>query len=345
MRNTELIRPLALLTGVLALAFLGGCKGPTGDTGANGTDGTDGVDGNEVCLECHNLTVKSDVTAQYMTSIHAAGDQVAYAGGRKGCAMCHSDQGFIETQYTGQDTTAYDIALPQEVQCQTCHSFHQSLDFENEGNAALRAYGPVDLLMYRAADPMAPPVTIDLGGSGNLCANCHQPRRLGPVMAAGVPVTDSTYVSSSHYGPHHGPQTTSLAGLGASEIGTGYPAPGTGSVHATSTSCVTCHMHEGDHAFEPTLASCNTMECHNGALTTMSDNSRQNTFKTLMATLESKLMTAGLLDAAGHPVKGTYPSDQVAALYNYEWMLDDRSNGVHNFPYLETLLTNSIAVF
>ena len=64
-----------------------------------------------------------------------------------------------------------------------------------------------------------------------------------------------------------------------------------------------------------------------------------------MATLEGKLKDEGLLDVDGHPVVGTYETDKVAALYNYEWLLDDRSNGVHNFPYLERLLANSIAVF
>lgn len=334
MKKNRTLRILSAVIGGFALVFTTSCEGPQGPAGH---DGTDGVDGNAVCMECHNLTVKNEVTAQYLGSQHAAADFVGYAGGRKGCAMCHSDQGFVETQYTGQDTTAADIASPQAIQCHTCHSFHNSLDFENEPNSALRTSDPVELLMYRAAGQS---VTIDLGASSNLCANCHQPRRMGP-----DPADDSTRVTSSHYGPHHGPQTTSLAGLGAYELGSGYPNPGEGSTHVTNADCTTCHMHGSDHHFEPTLDGCNTAECHNGSITTLSDNSRQNTFKTLLGTLETKLKTAGLLDVDGHPVVGTYPSDEVGALYNYEWILDDRSSGVHNFPYLETLLNNSIAVF
>jgi len=338
MRHTNLFKPLTLALGTVVFVFFTGCKGDTGPAGKDGSDGTNGVDGNAVCMECHNLTTKSEVTAEYLASGHAAGTTVAYAGGRKGCAKCHSDQGFVETQYTGQDTTANDIALPQAIQCGTCHSFHNSLDFENEPNFALRAYEPVELIMYRAAGQ--PVVEIDLGAESNLCANCHQPRTVPPDMAL-----DSFYVSSTHYGPHHGPQSTSMAGLGGAEIGSGYPTPGAGSTHVTDANCVTCHMHEAEHTWEPSLDACNAAECHNGALTSVTDNSRQNTFKTLMSTLESKLKTAGLLDADGHPVKGTFPTEEVAALYNYEWLVDDRSNGVHNFPYLETLLNNSIAVF
>jgi hypothetical protein len=318
--------------------FTTSCEGPQGVAGANGSDGTDGVDGNAVCMECHNLTVKNQITAEYATSGHAAGTTVDYAGNRKGCGKCHSDQGFVETQYTGQDTLFKDIVGAQPIQCHTCHSFHNSLDFENEPNSALRTTAAVDLLMYRADG--LPSVTIDLGPGSNLCANCHQPRRSAPDLAV-----DSFYVSSSHYGPHHGPHSTSLAGLGAAEVGTGYPAPGTGSKHATDADCVTCHMHGDDHSWEPSLDGCNTSECHNGSLTSVTNNSRQNTFRTLMGTLETKLQTAGLLDTDGHPVKGTYLSNQAAALYNYEWLVDDRSSGVHNFPYLETLLNNSIAQF
>jgi len=337
MKKQQITRLLTAGIAVLGLMFTTSCEGPQGVAGANGTDGTDGVDGNAVCMECHNLTVKNEVTNQYLTSGHAAATTAA-RGSSKSCGMCHADQGFVETQYTGQDTTATTTLNPQPIQCHTCHSFHNSLDFENEPNSALRTTAAVDLLMYRADG--LPSVTIDLGPGSNLCANCHQPRRSAPDLAV-----DSFYVSSTHYGPHHGPHSTSLAGLGAAEIGTGYPAPGTGSTHATNADCITCHMHGSDHSWEPSLDGCNTSECHNGSLTSVSNNSRQNTFRTLMGTLETKLQTAGLLDMDGHPVKGTYLTNQAAALYNYEWLVDDRSSGVHNFPYLETLLNNSIAQF
>ena len=93
------------------------------------------------------------------------------------------------------------------------------------------------------------------------------------------------------------------------------------------------------------MDACNTTDCHNGNLTSTTDNTRQKDFETKMADLEAKLKTAGLLDVDGHPVKGTYLTDEVGALYNYEWLLDDGSNGVHNFDYTETMLDNSLAVF
>ena len=335
---------LALFAGLFVLTT--SCEGPMGPSGA---DGTPGVDGNAVCMECHNLTVKNEITGEYLASAHNLSHNVwpggpmvyEYAGGQVSCGACHSEQGFIETQYTGLDTLAHAISLPQAISCKTCHDFHPSLDFENEPNSALRTVAKVDLLMYRDADPTAAPVTIDMGPESNVCANCHQPRKVGPVDDG----TGNYTVPHSHYGPHHGPQATSMAGLGAYEVGTGYPAPGTGGKHVTEATCTSCHMHGKDHTWEPGLDGCNTSECHNGSMTTVTDNSRQLAFNTSMGTLETKLKTAGLLDADGHPVPGTYAVDEVGALYNYEWLHDDRSSGLHNFGYLETMLNNSIAVF
>ncbi len=206
-----------------------GATGPQGPAGAAGTDGTDGVDGNMVCVACHNLGTKGVVEAQYETSVHGIG-AVAVRGTRVDCAPCHADQGFVETQYTGLDTTAVGFALPQRIQCQTCHAFHESLDFENEPNSALRTTDPVELLMYRADG--LPAVTLDLGDGSNLCANCHQPRHSweGAYAADTVPGTDGAQMDQqdSRFGPHHGPQSTSLAGFGLAEIdGTAhYPDPG-----------------------------------------------------------------------------------------------------------------------
>lgn len=359
MKTKRLTQILTLAFAAIAFASVISCEGPAGPAGpagadgkdgidgTNGTDGTNGVDGDAVCMECHNTTTKAAITMAYDSSKHATSSELypfgpmiyEYAGGRNDCAKCHSDQGFIETQYTGQDTTEFAFGLPQPIQCSTCHSFHNSLDFTNEPNTALRKYDAIDLLMYRAAGE--PTVTIDLGVGGNLCGECHQPREVGPVDDG----TGNYTFDSEHYGPHHGPQATSLAGLGAYELGTGYPTAGTGGTHVTDATCTTCHMNDAEHNFEPSLGACNTAECHNGNMTTVSDNTRQLSFATSMATLKDKLTTAGLLDANGSPVPGTYPVDQVGALYNYEWLAEDRSNGVHNFGYLETMLTNSLTVF
>jgi hypothetical protein len=336
---------------VSIFAIATSCEGPAGKDGVdgingdNGADGTPGVAGNAVCMECHNLDKKERVTLEYHTSGHAAGEAVAYAGNRNDCAMCHSDQGFRETRYTGADTMFASLnGAAQPIQCITCHSFHESLDFENEHNYALRTNDAVALLMYRADDPEAESVMLDLGDDSNLCANCHQPRTVSPKADN----EGNAHISSSHYdGPHRGPQSTSLAGFGAYEIGTGWPDPGTGSKHATDASCITCHMPSADHSWTPSLDACNTTACHGSMtpLSTYSENLRQTTFRSDLELLKSKLQTAGLLDEEGHAVKGTFGVDSVGAVYNYKWLVADRSSGVHNFTYTERMITSSLAVF
>jgi hypothetical protein len=249
--------------------------------------------------------------------------------------MCHSDEGFRETQHTGLDTTAADIPIPTHIQCSSCHSFHQTLDFENDGpDYAVRENGPVDLLMYRDHEE---PVYLDFGSNSNLCLNCHQPRRPAPVDDGSGNFT----ITSIHYGPHHGPQGTLLQGIGGAEIGVGYPDPGSSS--HIQAGCTECHMHEyadneGGHTWKVPVASCTP--CHEDA-TTLDINGFQTDIEDLMEQLRVKLENIGILED-GHPVEGTYPLVQVQAFYNYASLVDDRSYGVHNPGYIKQLVTNSI---
>src|SRR6056297_1532518 len=133
------------LSAALTLVFSLSCEGPEGPAGPAGEDG---IDGDEVCLDCHNEEKRDSVHVQYATSTHFTGANVGYAGGRNDCAKCHSHEGFVETQHTGLDTTAANIAIPTAISCETCHDQHYTMDFENEGpDYALRTKDAVTLLM------------------------------------------------------------------------------------------------------------------------------------------------------------------------------------------------------
>lgn len=331
-------------------------EGPTGPAGAdgavgeNGTDGTDGVDGNATCMECHTLGNKAAVEADYAMSTHFNSvvqwnGQLTYqyAGegpNRTSCTGCHTEQGFVAWQYTGNgiypDTNGVQSGMP--IGCIACHDMHSTFDFENDGvDYALRTTDPVDLKMYMAMDPPQT-VTLDMGGSSNLCANCHQPMSPGPDPEAGELFT----ITSSHWGPHHGPHATTLEGIGAYELGAGYPTPGT-STHRTEASCTSCHMHEGTgHKWEVTIASCT--DCHEG-IENFDWHGVQTEVQGLMAELKQKLDDAGMLDEGDHIIPGDYPVDHAGAYYNYVWVKDDRSDGVHNPGYIKTMLINSIGAF
>lgn len=318
----------SLLFIILSGLFFVACEGPEGPAGE------DGIDGNAVCLECHNAATQSLVAEQYEESTHGTsntmydGSMVYEYANRVSCAKCHNNEGFKETQHTGLDTVATAFAIATRIQCETCHEFHETLDFENDGeDFAMRKTSAIALLMDDGA------TTIDFGDNSNLCGECHQPRTEAPTGSGDFTVT------SSHYGPHHGTQATILEGIKGYEVSGTESYPSSQHAHRTGSSCVKCHMNEQNHTMEASLATCN--ECHDG-LTDFDLNNVQTTIESKLAALQTALKSAGLLDADGGIITGTYPVDHVGALYNYEMIVDDKSMGIHNPPYIKALLQNSI---
>lgn len=379
MKTNKLLQFVTLFICAISFALITSCEGPQGpagpagpqgDTGAqgpageDGTDGTDGVSGSAECLECHSSEAKYLVTQQYEGSSHAESAISGFAESGTGCQMCHTNEGFIEWMWSGEDAVENSYNYPTRISCTTCHGWHnESFETAETPNYALRANGPVDLLMYRSAG--LPAVEVDLGGNGNLCINCHQPRRSWQgYEASDDNLGDGTYdQGSTHFGPHHGPQAASFSMEGAADVGT-TAFPTTASFHARELSCTDCHMFEQNHTFEPELESCNTAACHNGGITTLDENSRQLAVKAQFEELTDSLTTAGLfhwvvdtvftyhpdhdvfeLDSSFEQKPGIYPIGQVGALYNWEWLHDDKSYGVHNFAYIEAMLTKSLEEF
>jgi hypothetical protein len=352
MKRLAYLFSLATAAVILSLALTTGCEGPAGPAGAagaagengidgeNGADGTAGVAGNEVCLTCHNLAVKDAIETQYLTSLHATSQTfypgspttVSYAGGRKDCARCHSTEGFIETLWTGLDTTANDIPLPQGLRCATCHDFHSSLDFENEPNHAIRTTSAVTLI----ADGSK--IVEFENEESNLCMNCHQARTNPADDADGAAMV---YIEE-HYGPHHAPQANFINGLGGYEFGALLSTSGS---HESLSSCVDCHMHEGGtetggHTWAPGIESCTS--CHDGA-TDFDINGEVTVIEGLMDDLTAALITAGMLDAEGHAIEDvSHQADSVGALWNLLLLEEDKSIGIHNPAYAKALLNNSL---
>ncbi|NOZ34320.1 MAG: hypothetical protein GXO80_03360 [Chlorobi bacterium] len=298
-----------------------------GPMGPAGTDGTDGVDGNVTCLQCHTQTHMDSVTAQWNTSAHGIGTYVGYAGGRNECARCHSGAGFIEHLDLGIDTTlAYPEIPGTNIGCSACHSGHKTFEPQDD---ALRLPGG----SYSIVDT----TLMDLGNNGNACIACHQPRRNWE--SYWDETAGDYYVNSPYAGPHHGPQSAILLGIGGTISGTAH-------THKTA-GCTTCHMGnatagytEGGHTFRPNNENCT--QCHT-VPTDFDYNGYKTEMETNLATLEGKLKAAGILDAAGATFPGHYSSVVYKAWWNYEIILNDGSDGIHNPPYAETLITASIA--
>ena len=317
-----------------------GIDGIDGTDGINGANGIDGLDNTENCIACHSLDHRDPIQTAYEKSSHYNVTVLYNAqtlpeyGNRTSCANCHTSQGFIEFQETG--IVSEPFAVPATITCTTCHSNHRSFDFGNDGqDFALRTIDPIELVVDSG-------YTIDMTndsnplGTSNTCINCHQPRTATPTSADGM-----FTVTSTHWGPHHGPQATFLEGIqGAHIVGTtAYPTPQS-ATHRTGSSCVSCHMGvtadgtDGGHSFKPTESSC--IACHTSGVPTE------------VGGLEADMVTlAGLLEDIGivvddSPVKGTFTILEAEAAWNYLFVTEDKSKGIHNPGYARALIQNSI---
>ncbi len=320
---------------VLALAFATACAGPAGETGPAGSAGpagpagtagiagAAGVNAAETCSDCHNdTTLVFSKSAQSALTVHQTGRGWHYAGPRAACTACHSSEGFQAMVATGTGMEdGKDRADASPPNCRTCHQIHTTY---TRADFALRTTDPVILI--------ASGETFDRG-AGNLCATCHQPRR-------DIAVEDGMVnVSSTHWGPHHGPQSAMLLGIG------GWGADGVPGAHYAiiEEGCPTCHLPDGNHLLSPSLnqgAITACQACHTSA-TNFDIGGTQTEVDELIAELEHLLEAKGMWN--DHPVVGIYPEAEAGALWNYIYIaVEDSSHGVHNPVYTKALLEASI---
>ena len=287
------------------------------------------------CADCHNdTTLVKARQVQWANSLHGSG----YTFERNGadCAICHTSEGFRERLDTGSVEIAGDIENPSPINCRTCHEVHTTF---TEDDWALRVTGPVTLEL--TGD------TIDLG-EGNLCASCHQPRWSYDIPEAGG---GDVEITSTRFGPHHGTQSTMLAGL----AGYGdYNGPTTHN-DTVPDGCVTCHMADaygkqaGGHTMVmeyeyheegvPNTAGCES--CH-GEIEDFDIDGLQTEVEALTEELKALLIDQGLISESGSGITGTFTSEQAGALWNYKTVTEDRSKGVHNPSFAKFLLQTGI---
>ena len=333
-----------------ALSFMA-CVGPEGDQGPIGPEGPagpagpsgmDGQNGAENCLDCHgsNQLITAKIF-QWENSVHFLGG--TYERNYASCAGCHTSQGFLDRVATGGMTASMDIEDPLPVNCYTCHNIH---DTYTTDDWSLTSGDPVTLWVSGE--------TVDLG-KANQCINCHQARVPSPALPTPGD-TELLNVTNKRYGPHHGAQGMAFTGNGGFEIGDGYENSAHTAVIADA--CVTCHMatatggrDAGGHTFrvmdesgDINMNGC--VQCH-----TDSDELEgvieavQTEIAGLLNDLGTKLNEKGLLDDNLNYaiVPQDFEPDQLGILWNYQYVKEDASLGVHNYKYVKTLLENSIA--
>ncbi len=303
---------LVVIVGIIVT----GCAGPEG---AQGPAGPAGDIAEVTCSDCHDdTTLVLSKQVQVKESTHVAGGTYV-RGTSASCAGCHASEGFTAMIAAGltPNTVEEGVTNPSPANCRTCHQIHETY---TAADWALSTTAPVTLAVSGE--------TLDMG-DGNLCASCHQPRRPAPEVGGG-----DVEITSTHWGPHYGTQSTMLLGIG------GYGASDSPGAHYNyvSDGCPVCHMAEDSHTFEADLAGCQS--CH-AELDTLDYNEVQTEVQALIDELEELLEAEGLLHD-GHPVVGTATEAQAGALWNYRFVTPDGSLGVHNSAYTKALLRAAI---
>ncbi len=347
MKHKHLLIGLLLLVAAMALVACAGTEGatgpqgepgpagpagPPGPAGPAGSDGAEGAPGAAAemgdlpCGECHNdTTLLTGKSTAWSDSLHGTGE--AYVrGSSASCAGCHSGGAFSAMVAAGLTPDAVEEGDPDPTRqdCRACHQVHTSFTTEDW------ALETTDAVTFYAFED----VTYD-GGMGNLCANCHQPRR----QIAEADADGNVEVTSTHWGPHHGGQGAMLLGIaGAGDV------EGSPSAHATMVedTCVACHLGEGDnHTFEPEVEACT--ECHADA-ESLDINGVQTEIQEALDELEVALLAKGWLDEEGHPAVEAIPAPEAYALWNWIFIAhEDGSLGVHNPAYTRALIEASLA--
>ena len=313
------------------------------------------------CGTCHEGT-HHPFLSEWESSPHNFDPATAAHGApiNGGCQGCHegfgamerlSDEAGLATFYGGAPfgTPARDTleVKNQPISCPVCHDPH---DATNPGQ--IRTVADVQLATANGESPI-----ITIGGVGKLCMQCHHARRAGESQIAN---------GYDHFGPHANPQADMMAGK------TGYHAVApAGFVWATpshlnvSNSCKTCHLNMAEydgttavtgHTFLPTVAAC--ANCH-GTITDFDDimaledfdgdgtvEGIQSEVAGLLHVLEEALVADGL-DTTGTDILGALGDTLTSTLvqreagWNYAFVEEDKSHGVHNPDYAVQLLQQS----
>jgi formate-dependent nitrite reductase cytochrome c552 subunit len=345
-----------LLIGSLVLAaVLAGCAGEDGKNGTDGQDGTDGAQGiqgppgTDQCMQCHDDDWDMDNTLlpieeMFAVSQHNLGD--TYLRRSAGCARCHTNEGY---QHYLANGNAPARTTSSRIGCFTCHAPHSNQNFDLRKTTA---------------------TVLDLGGTydkgaSNACVVCHQSRVPVPAIAH----ADSN-ITSSRWGPHHSTQGSVLSGSGAYVFS---GATYTSSAHASlAEGCVTCHMgpsvasaEGGDHTFKVAYGAdpgtinrlgCTSVSgCHanwtTDAIATTAVHDFQEEIAAKLTELRTLLEDLNWVNTAGESNPGLINTTAVAgisaddrgALFNFYFIEEDFSEGVHNPFYAEAVLDATIA--
>jgi hypothetical protein len=315
----------------------------------------------ENCGQCHEGT-HHPYLSEWKNSPHAFDAEESEGATNGSCQGCHegvasaarlSSESALAGFFGGEPygTAARDTfnSPLQPIVCSTCHDPHTA-----DNPAQLRTVADIYLVTANGESPV-----ITEGGSGKLCMQCHHARR-GPESQI-----ENGY---EYFGPHANPQADMMAGKSAYQgvADVSYEWADPSHLHVQN-SCKTCHLNMAEytseespavtgHTFLPRVEAC--QNCHGTiyafddikALEDFDGNGTiegiQSEVSGLLNILVTELVNSGLDTTGGltHALGDTTISTraQRESGYNWAFITDDKSLGIHNPDYTIQLLQQSI---
>lgn len=323
----------------------------------------------EACAACHGSVTKypvRGVRSQYQTSGHRNLPDASYSNA-DGCQQCHTNEGFIEYATTGKVDLKALVSNPSEIGCFTCHAPHERGDFSlRKVNAVKLANGVVfdrgkanlcanchQARVMPKDEVRARPIVAAPWGAH------HGPQSDMLLGTNAYEFPGKTYSKSAHgllaeanCVTCHMTQPRQRYGL-APNIG-GHSWRIGGEVHERPTLNLAGCTSSGCHKELKQVPGKDLVDVKAGG--DYDADGKIETVQEEVAGLLERLINkqgSGLLQKARNPLydaKGEFvlnnkteqPIEIVAALYNYKFVLEDGSKGVHNTKYAVQLLMDSI---
>jgi hypothetical protein len=323
----------------------------------------------KACLDCHGSEAKYSVLGtrtQYLTSGHSTIGNASYANSED-CQGCHTNEGFIERAKTGKVDPKKVIANPSAIGCFTCHAPHES------GNFSLRKTSAVTLTNGAKFDRGRGNLCANCH-MARRTAKAEVRARAIPSESWGAhhgPQADMLSGTNAYEHPGKKYSNSAHAVLPQADCVTCHmtqpnrrysltPAIGghsfriAGEVHERPTVNTAGCLSSGCHSEIKQLKEAPFVDRRapadydgNGTVETI-----QQEVKGLYERIINdkgtgllQTMNNPLYDAKGHFIennKTQYPVEVVAALYNYKFVQEDGSKGIHNTAYAVQLLMDSI---
>ena len=316
------------------------------------------------CAQCHDAKTHHIKTPEWKNSRHAVATRTPSGAGRDNCVRCHTTAGFIN--YVQGDTKTNTVY--EAIGCAACHDPHDATNPHQ-----LRKSTQITL---------GDGTTVTNAGLGGFCMNCHQSRTGNATNSiVNYPLLLPTWKGGSSFGPHDSPVADMLEGVNGITYGQEIPSSAHRYAiedtcvhcHMQPTPAATdpAFLQAGGHTMKMSYVATNgttvhmvgaCTECH-GPVSSFDlardDYNGDGVIEGVQTEVQhlldklSTLMPNSTYRADGNyvadglvksspSVKTNWPAKFLKAGWNFQFVKNDASFGVHNAPYAVGLLKASI---